>query len=137
MIQINCGKTRAIMSWTHYSEATTQMPSVQKRHTQIYCAIYDIILALKVPLPIQMKHEDSGFVGCYTVQCIILPGPTNTWRWRCYIPLKCQDKLNYPLQSVTSQKTRILNKMLCKPQILQSEKYYLKFKNKMQKYGNR
>jgi len=32
-----------------------------------------------VPLPIQMKHEDSGFVGCYTAQIIIIPGPTNTW----------------------------------------------------------
>jgi hypothetical protein len=41
---------------------------------QIYCAIFDLILALKVPLPTQMKHENSGFVGCYTVQCKILQG---------------------------------------------------------------
>jgi hypothetical protein len=109
IIWINCDKTRAKQSWVHYTETTTQMMYVLKRQMQTYCAIDDIMLALEVLLSIKMEYKDSSFVRCYTVQCVILLGPTNNWRWRCYIPLKCQDMLHYPLHSVTSQKTRKLN----------------------------
>jgi len=41
----------------------------------------------------------QGLVGTVTL------GPSNLWRWRCHVPLKCQDILNFLLNSVTIQKT--------------------------------
>jgi len=31
-----------------------------------------------------------------------------SWLWRCYTALKCQGTANYPLQSISSQKTSAL-----------------------------
>jgi hypothetical protein len=55
--------------------------------------------------------EDSGSSGmlhCVASSLMQVFGPTIPWRWRCCAPSKCWDVLNYPVHSVTSQKTRLL-----------------------------
>jgi len=58
-----------------------------------------------------LDHPDIWKEHIASLQGLVGPviiGPSSLWRWRCHVPLKCQDILNFLLNSVTIQKTRIL-----------------------------